>query len=170
MNLHEVNTGIEKHKRRRRIGRGPGSGRGKTSTRGHKGSKSNHGYKALSIFQGGSMPLVRRVPKRGFTNIFAPAVAVINVGDLEQLFVSGDEVTIEALRGRGIVKGIFDELKVLGDGELTLKLKISANRFSKMAKDKIEKMGGEAIVVRNKIPFGEKQAAVKAARRKAKKK
>jgi large subunit ribosomal protein L15 len=103
MNVHDVNRGVHKHRSRKRIGRGPGSGQGKTAGRGHKGQFSNPGYKALSIFEGGTMPLVRRIPKRGFTNIFAPEVATVNVGELEQLFEASEEVTPESLRGKGLL-------------------------------------------------------------------
>lgn len=161
MNLHEVNRGIKKHRRKKRLGRGPGSGQGKTAGRGHKGQFSNPGYKALSIFEGGTMPLVRRIPKRGFTNIFAPTVAGVNVGDLEQLFEAGEEVTPESLRAKGYLKARYDELKILGDGELSKKLKVSAHRFSRSAKAKIEQAGGEAVVLPGKTPVRDKRPAGK---------
>lgn len=157
MNVHEVNRGVHKHRLKKRLGRGPGSGQGKTAGRGHKGQFSNPGYKALSIFEGGCMPLVRRIPKRGFTNIFAPLVATVNVGDLEQLFEAGEAVTAEALRGKGLLKARYEELKILGDGELTKKLKVSAHRFSESAKAKIEKAGGELVVIPGKIPVRDKR-------------
>src|SRR5688572_4446926 len=121
MNVHDVNRGVHKHRPKKRLGRGPGSGQGKTAGRGHKGQFSNPGYGALPIFEGGTMPLVRRIPKRGFTNIFAPVIASVNVGDLEQLFQAGEEVTPEALRAKGLLKARYEQLKVLGDGELTKK-------------------------------------------------
>lgn len=161
MRLEQINRGVHKHRSRKRIGRGPGSGTGKTAGRGHKGARSNPGYAALPIFEGGTMPLVRRIPKRGFTNIFAPTVASINVGDLEQVFNDGDEVTPELLREKALVKSRYDVLKVLGDGELTKKLKISAHRFSKSAREKIEKSGGEAVVLPGRTPVAEKNAAKK---------
>lgn len=171
MNVHEVNRGIHKHRRRKRIGRGPGSGQGKTAGRGHKGQRSNPGYAALPIFEGGTMPLVRRIPKRGFTNVFALEVAAVNIGDLEQLFQAGEAVTPESLRGKGLLKCRYDELKVLGDGELTKKLSVSAHRFSKSAREKIEKSGGEVIVLPGRTPVAvknaDKIAARKAARRQA---
>jgi len=157
MNVHEVNRGVHKHRSRKRIGRGPGSGHGKTAGRGHKGQFSNPGYKALSIFEGGTMPLVRRIPKRGFTNIFAPEVATVNVGDLEQLFEAGQEVNPETLRAKGLLKARFEELKILGDGNLSRKLKVSAHRFSQSAKTKIEQAGGEAIVIPGKVPVRDKR-------------
>src|SRR6188768_852665 len=100
MSLHEVNENVEKHKRPQRLGRGIGSGKGKTSGRGHKGQKARAGYKALPIFQGTGSPLVRRIPKRGFTNIFALTIAEINVGDLEANFDAGAEVPLRASRKR----------------------------------------------------------------------
>ena len=152
MNLHDVHRGIKKHKKRRRVGRGTGSGRGKTAARGHKGQKSRAGYSHSAVFQGGAMPLVRRVPKRGFNNRFAEIVANVNVSDLETAFQAGEDVTPGTLRERNLAKGRYDILKVLGDGELTKSLKVSAHRFSKSAKEKIEKAGGEAVIMPGKKP------------------
>ena len=157
MNVHDVNRGVHKHRPKKRLGRGPGSGQGKTAGRGHKGQFSNPGYKALSIFEGGTMPLVRRIPKRGFTNIFAPVIASVNIGDLEQLFDAGAEVTPEALRSKGLLKARYEQLKVLGDGNLTKKLKVSAHRFSQSAKAKIEQAGGEAVILPGKTTVEEKR-------------
>src|SRR5262245_63367785 len=126
MSLHEINHGVHKHKRPNRKGRGIGSGQGKTAGRGHKGQFARSGWKALSIFQGGGSPLVRRIPKRGFTNSWALDVAEINVGDLEELFDAGSAVTPQGLQAAGIIKQRFDVLKVLGDGELSKKLSVSA--------------------------------------------
>ena len=147
MNLNDVHRGIRKHKKRRRIGRGPGSGHGKTSGRGHKGQGSRSGWSHHPAFEGGRMSLVRRVPKRGFNNRWAKIVAEVNVGDLEKVFDAGDEVTAEQLREKGLAKLRYDVLKVLGDGQLTKKLRISAHRFSKSAIAKIEGAGGEAVVL-----------------------
>lgn len=152
MNLDDVHRGIKKFKKRRRIGRGPGSGHGKTAGRGHKGQKSRAGFSQKPTFQGGAMPLVRRVPKRGFNNKFALTVATVNVSDLETAFEVGDEVTPESLREKSLAKCRYDVLKVLGDGELTKSLKVSAHRFSASAKDKIEKAGGEVTVLPGKAP------------------
>jgi len=152
MNISDVNRGIHKNKPRRRLGRGIGSGQGKTAGRGHKGQGSRNGVSFLSIFQGGTMPLVRRIPKRGFNNRFASTVAIINLSDLEAAFKNGDEVTLDSLAAGGFVKGRFDELKVLGNGELTKKLKVSAHRFSKSAAEKIAKAGGETIVLPGPAP------------------
>lgn len=165
MNLNDVHRGIHKNRKRKRIGRGTGSGRGKTSGRGHKGARSRAGYSVHPTFEGGQMPLVRRVPKRGFHNRFAPTVAVVNLGQLEAQFNAGDAVTPESLRTNSLAKGRYDVLKVLGDGELTKQLTVSAHRFSKAARAKIEQAGGKAVVLPGKKPVvknktgGQKQSA-----------
>jgi large subunit ribosomal protein L15 len=157
MNLSQVNHGVQKHKRPKRVGRGVGSGHGKTSGRGHKGQGQLAGWTQHSTFEGGRMPLVRRIPKRGFHNRWGARVAVVNLCDIDEAFEAGAEVTPESLRTTGVVKGRYDQLKVLSSGELTKKLKISAHRFSKAAVEKIQKAGAEAVtlaapapVVRNK--------------------
>jgi len=165
--LHEIHKGVHKHKKLKRYGRGIGSGRGKTSGKGHKGQIARAGYKALPIWQGGGSPLVRRVPKRGFTNIFGATVAEVNVGDLEELFEAGATVTPAALKEKGMVKRRYDVLKVLGDGELTKKLTVSAHRFSASAKEKIEKAGGTAAVIPGRTTVAEKRAQAKAAKKSA---
>jgi large subunit ribosomal protein L15 len=126
---------------KKRVGRGPGSGHGKTSSRGEKGQKSRSGYSGKRGFEGGQMPLHRRIPKRGFTNIFKKDYAVVNVSDLER-FDNGVSVDEAMLRQAGLVKGSHDGVKVLGDGELSKKLTVSATKFSKSAKEIIEKAGG----------------------------
>lgn len=163
MNLHDVNRGIKKHKKRRRVGRGPGSGHGKTSGRGHKGQGQLAGWTTHPAFEGGQMPLSRRVPKRGFHNRWARTVKVVNVGDLHEWFNDGDAVTAESLAALGQLNGRFDVLKVLGDGELGKKLKVSAHRFSRSAEEKIRAAGGEALVLAGPAPVG-KQAAAAAGR------
>lgn len=152
MKLHDVNRGIKKFKKRRRIGRGTGSGHGKTAGRGHKGQGSRAGYSRHPAFQGGAMPLVRRVPKRGFNNKFALTVGAVNVGQLEAAYAAGEEVNPETLKEKSILKSQYDVLKILGDGELTTKLKVSAHRFSKSAREKIEKAGGEIVELPGKAP------------------
>ena len=147
MNLNDVHRGIEKHKKRQRIGRGPGSGHGRTAGRGNKGQGQNSGWSAHPAFEGGQFPLVRRVPKRGFNNQWARSVFCVNVGDLNEVFQDGDEVTPAALQKVDLAKGRYDDLKILGNGELTKKLKISAHRFSKSALEKIQAAGGEVIVI-----------------------
>jgi len=152
MNLNEVNRGIQRHKTRKRIGRGKGSGQGKTAGRGHKGQGSRSGWSMPAVFEGGQMPLVRRIPKRGFNNRFALVVAAVNVGQLDELFAAGEEVTPDAIRAKHLAKGAYDQLKILGDGQLTKALKISAHRFSKSALEKIQQAGGEAVVLPGKAP------------------
>tara|TARA_Y100000758_G_scaffold72224_1_gene47842 strand:+ start:155 stop:643 length:489 start_codon:yes stop_codon:yes gene_type:complete len=152
MMIHDVHSGIRKNKKRKRIGRGPGSGHGKTSGRGHKGQKSRAGWSRQATFQGGAMPLVRRIPKRGFNNKFALKVVALNVCDLDAAFSDGEEVNPETLRERDILKQRYDILKILGDGELTKKLTVTAHRFSKSAQEKIEKAGGSIQVRPGKAP------------------
>ncbi|MFT5522922.1 MAG: large subunit ribosomal protein L15 [Pirellulaceae bacterium] len=164
MNLNDVNKSITKFKKRKRVGRGPGSGHGKTSSRGHNGAKSRSGYSRKPVFQGGAMPLVRRIPKRGFNNKWALTVVAVNISDLERVFNDGDEVNIESLHSKSLAKARFDELKILGDGELTKKLQVSAHRFSKSAVEKIEKAGGQVIVVPGKTPVEEKKKRAKEAK------
>jgi large subunit ribosomal protein L15 len=134
----------QKH-RKKRIGRGMGSGKGKTSTRGHKGARSISGYSMMRGFEGGQMPLHRRLPKRGFTNIFKKQYAIVNLRDLEKL--EGDTFTADSLLARGIINKLGDGLKVLGTGEITRKITVEAHIFSKSAVEKIQKAGGEAKVV-----------------------
>ncbi len=157
MNLNDIHRGIAKRKRRRRVGRGPGSGHGKTSGRGHNGQGSRAGASQHPTFQGGAMPAVRRIPKRGFNNRWALKVVVINVSDLEDNFQAGDAVTPDLLRQHNLAKGRYDELKVLGEGTLTKKLKVSAHRFSKSALEKIGNAGGEAVVLKAKTTVAEKK-------------
>lgn len=132
--------------KRRRVGRGTGSGMGKTSTRGHKGQKARSGGGVRLGFEGGQMPLARRLPKRGFVNIFAKVYATVNVSDLEK-FDEGTVITAEFLKEQKVIKKINNGLKVLGNGELNKKLTIKAVKFTKTAQQKIEAVGGAAEVV-----------------------
>lgn len=159
MNLHDVNRGIIKHKKKKRVGRGGGSGHGKTSGRGHKGQGQLAGWTTHPAFEGGQFPVARRVPKRGFNNRWALTVKSINVGAINEAFASGAEVTVDSLRAAGLASGRFDVLKILGNGELKKKLKVSAHRFSESALEKIKQAGGEAIVLPGKAPVvkGEKR-------------
>lgn len=150
MRLDEVNQGITKHKRPRRLGRGRGAGQGKTSGRGQDGQKSRRGFSRHPGKVGEDLPMMRRIPKRGFNNRFAKTVVALNVGDLSAVFAAGDEVTPEILVSKGIVKKRFDEIKILGDGEIDKSLKISAHRFSSTAKEKISAAGGTATEVQAK--------------------
>ena len=163
MNLNDVHSGIQKNRKRKRIGRGPGSGHGKTSGRGHKGHKSRSGYSRKPNFQGGAMPMFRRIPKRGFNNRWAVTVFAVNVGQLNDAFDDGAEGTLEALAAKDLAKGTFDEVKILGDGELTKKLTISAHRFSKSAEEKIAAAGGTVNKIVAKRTPSERVAALKAA-------
>lgn len=143
MILDDVHRGIEKRPNRKRVGRGPGSGHGKTSTRGHKGFYSRSGATYRLGYTGGQTPLARRIAKRGFNNRqFAPVVAIVNVGELDKAFESGAKVTVAALMEKGLAKGTFDEVKILGNGKLTKKLSVEAHRFSQSAEQKIEAKGG----------------------------
>ena len=131
---------------KKRLGRGTGSGLGKTSGKGHKGQKARSGGGVRPGFEGGQMPLYRRIPKRGFTNIFGKEYSEINVATLNK-FEDGAEVTPELLKASGILKNLKDGVSVMGNGELTKKLTVKANRFTKTAKEKIEAAGGKAEVI-----------------------
>ncbi|MCB1025344.1 MAG: 50S ribosomal protein L15 [Acidobacteria bacterium] len=134
------------HKKKRR-GRGPGSGLGKTAGRGHKGQKSRSGYSRRAGFEGGQMPLQRRLPKRGFTNIFKRQWIEVRLSTLEENFEAGDEITPDILRERGLIKKAKHDLVILGNGEITKKFSVSAHRYTKTARTKIEKAGGTTIEI-----------------------
>ncbi|GHT12697.1 50S ribosomal protein L15 [Planctomycetales bacterium] len=169
MNIDQVNKASNAARKERRVGRGTGSGRGKTSQRGHKGQGSRSGSSMNPVFEGGQMPLARRIPKRGFNNkTFANVVAGVNVADLEIGFEAGAEISPAELQSKGIVKKTFDKLKILGNGELTKALTVSAHSFSASARQKIESAGGKVVelegkkpVVRNKM--GSRLKAIQAA-------
>jgi large subunit ribosomal protein L15 len=145
MDLSQVHIGVHRRRPKKRVGRGPGSGHGKTASRGSKGQKSRAGAeKPHRLFEGGQMKLARRTPKRGFTNRWAKAYAVVNVRDLNETFHDGDTVDADALRRAGLVQGAFDGVKILGDGELTKKLTVRAQGFSQSARAKIAGAGGIA--------------------------
>jgi large subunit ribosomal protein L15 len=145
MKLNDLKPAKGATRTRKRIGRGPGSGTGKTAGRGHKGQKSRSGYSAKRGFEGGQMPLQRRVPKRGFKNPFRKEFVVINVGLLEAREL--DEVQIEDYKKLGIVKNYRDGVKILGDGDLSRPVTVHAHKFSASAREKIEKAGGTCVVV-----------------------
>jgi large subunit ribosomal protein L15 len=149
MQLHDVHQGIQKRKKRKRIGRGIGSGHGKTSSKGHKGHSSRQGFKQNPVSEGGQNPLIRRVPKRGFFNgAFKKDYAIVNLSALEACYEAGAVVDEAALRARGLVKGRHDDgIKVLGDGGLTKALTVHATKFSGSAAEKIAAAGGQAVVV-----------------------
>jgi len=147
MELHDLHPAPGAKKARKRIGRGPGSGTGKTAGKGHKGQKSRSGYSRRYGFEGGQMPLVRRIPKRGFYNIFRVEYQVVNLKDLDRVFADGDTVSAENLVEKGLVRGGKRPVKVLGDGELKKKLTVKADKFSQSARAGIEKAGGSCEVV-----------------------
>lgn len=146
MLLNELRAPVGATKNRKRLGRGEGSGHGKTSGRGHKGQKARSGGYHKVGFEGGQMPLARRLPKRGFTNIFARPFAIINLSDLD-VIADVKEIDLEVLKAKKIIKKAYSGLKVLGTGELKKALTIRAKKFSKTAVEKIEKAGGKAVVV-----------------------
>lgn len=147
MKLHELSPVPGSTKERKRIGRGPASGQGKTAGKGHKGQKARAGRGMQIGFEGGQMPLQRRIPKRGFNNIFRKEFATVNIASLDKVFNDGDTVTIEALVKSGLVKKTLDGVKVLGNGEIAKKLTVQVNAYSETAKSKIEAAGGKAEVV-----------------------
>ncbi len=147
MKLHELKPAAGAKTAPKRLGRGSGSGLGKTSGKGHKGQKARSGGGVRPGFEGGQMPLSRRVPKRGFTNIFATVYTTINVSDLN-IFEDGTEITAAMLKEMGVINKINDGLKVLGDGELTKKLTVKAAKFTKSAEEKILAAGGTIEVIK----------------------
>jgi len=149
MQLHDVHQGIQKRKKRKRVGRGPGSGHGKTCGKGHKGQKSRQGYSRHLLFEGGQMPMFRRVPTRGFSNArFKKDYATVNVELLNALFQPNDLVDESTLRAKGLVKGRHpDGVKILGDGLLNKPLMVKAQRFSNQAAEKIQQAGGTVEVI-----------------------
>lgn len=147
MKLHTMQPNEGSRKNRKRVGRGPGSGMGKTSTRGEKGQNARSGGGVRPGFEGGQSPIFRRLPKRGFSNArFKTQYAVINLSDLNK-FENGVEVTPELLKDMGLVKNQLDGIKVLGNGTLEKKLVVKAHKFSNVAKEQIEKLGGKAEVI-----------------------
>ena len=147
MKLHELAPAAGSTKARKRIGRGAGSGQGKTAGKGHKGQKARAGRGMRPGFEGGQMPLQRRLPKRGFVNIFKKEFAIVNVAALDKAFDAGETVTIDALIEKGLVKKVLDGVKVLGHGEISKALTVQVNAFSESAKQKIEAAGGKAEVI-----------------------
>ena len=141
MQLHDLSPEKGARKNRKKVGRGPGSGMGKTSTRGHKGLKARSGGSVRPGFEGGQMPLYRRLPKRGFFNIFKTKIAVLNIKDLDR-FEDGTTIDTDTLRDSGMVKGRFDSVKILGTGEITKKFVLKNILISKTAREKIETAGG----------------------------
>lgn len=147
MKLHELSPAAGSKKEVKRIGRGAGSGQGKTAGKGHKGQKARAGRGMRPGFEGGQMPLQRRVPKRGFANIFGKEFSIVNVSALDQSFEDGAVVDIDALIEKGLVKKVLDGVKILGNGEISKKLTVQVNAYSEAAKQKIEAAGGKAEVI-----------------------
>jgi large subunit ribosomal protein L15 len=145
MNLSGIRPPKGQVKTKKRIGRGMGSGHGKTSTRGSKGQRAGTGFSQKRGFEGGQMPLHRRLPKRGFTNIFKKQFAIVNLGRLEKL--EGDTFTIDTMLSLGLINKVYDGVKVLGTGVLTRKITVEAHHFSKSALDKIQQAGGKAQTI-----------------------
>lgn len=146
MKLHELSGAVGATKEVKRVGRGHGSGNGKTAGKGHKGQNARSGGGVRPGFEGGQMPLQRRIPKRGFNNIFATKYAIVNISDLAA-FEAGAVVDAQALVDKGIIKKTLDGVKVLGNGELTNAITVKAAAFSKSAKEKIEQAGGKTEVI-----------------------
>ena len=146
MRLHELKYAEGSKSKKKRVGRGPGSGWGKTCGKGQKGQKSRSGSGIHPWSEGGQMPLQRRLPKRGFTNIFKKEYEIVNLDHLEERFEGGTEITIELLKEANLVKKIKDGVKILGRGELTKKFHVHAHAFSKSAEEKIKAVGGEITI------------------------
>lgn len=146
MKIHELSPAAGSVKDVKRIGRGHGSGNGKTAGKGHKGQKARSGHGMRPGFEGGQMPLQRRIPKRGFHNIFATQYAFVNVSSLDKMFDDGAVIDAEALKAKGLIKKTLDGVKILGNGELNKKVTVKATAFSASAKAKIEAAGGKAEV------------------------
>ncbi len=147
MDLSNLRPAIGSTKNRKRIGRGPGSGNGKTAGKGHKGQNARSGGGVKPGFEGGQMPLQRRLPKRGFKSLNKKVYALVNLRDLQELFETGSVVDIESLGQNGLVNKIYDGIKVLGDGDLNKSLTVKAHKFSQSAVAKIEAAGGKAEVI-----------------------
>lgn len=148
MQSDEITASVEAKRKRKRVGRGRGSGHGKTAGRGHKGDRSRSGFSMHPAFEGGQMPLFRRLSKRGFSNArFSERYEIVNVSQLERYFQDGDSITITQMAGAGLVRSDRSRVKILGDGELTKKLTVSAHKFSKSAEQKIFGCGGTTQVM-----------------------
>src|SRR5690349_267294 len=168
LGLHNLGAPKGANKGKKRVGRGPGSGHGKTSTRGYKGQKSRSGYSRMRGFEGGQMPLHRRLPKRGFTNIFRKEYVVVNLGLLDRL--EGDSFDPGKLLELGVIRKLKEGVKILGAGELKRKIQVKAHQFSKSALEKIQAAGGTAEVIggeKTPTPAAKPPAAKPAAKPKA---
>jgi large subunit ribosomal protein L15 len=170
MNLSNLRAPRKAAENKKRVGRGMGSGMGKTSTRGHKGQRSRSGARIMRGFEGGQMPLHRRLPKRGFVNIFREEYAIVNLSDLAN--VGETNITPDVLRQRGLVNGKNKRVKILGDGELKIALTVQAHKFSKSAEEKIRTAGGktEIIEIKAAAPVKNKFVDARVAKRASKQK
>jgi large subunit ribosomal protein L15 len=166
MKINDVNAGIRRNTKRLRVGRGPGSGRGRTAGRGNKGQGQLAGWSAPAIFEGGGMPLIRRIPKRGFHNAHGRIVKAVNVEQLDAVFAANAEVTPATLRSAGLAKGIWQDVTILGNGGITKPLKVSAHRFSAQARAKIEAAGGTVTVLPGPAALERKVGKAAASRKK----
>jgi len=146
MKIHELSPAEGSRKKRKRVGRGPGSGHGKTSCRGHKGQKSRSGGGPRAGFEGGQMPLQRRLPKRGFTNVFKKNYSIVNIKDLST-FEPNSNIDSESLKKAGLVKKERDGIKLLGDGDISHPLVVQVHKVSKTAREKIEASGGRVEII-----------------------
>ncbi|NLK00804.1 MAG: 50S ribosomal protein L15 [Clostridia bacterium] len=147
MQLHDLKPVPGSKKSRKRKGRGRSSGLGKTSGRGHDGQKARSGGGVRRGFEGGQMPLFRRIPKRGFTNVFAKEITIVNIDDINESFEENEPVTPETLKEKGLIKSFRDGVKILGRGDMDKKLEVKANAFSRAAVEKIEAAGGKVEVI-----------------------
>lgn len=162
MNLSDLRPAEGSRRKRKRVGRGPGSGHGKTAGRGEKGQKSRSGYSRRMGFEGGQMPLIRRVPKRGFNNLFRTEYATVNVGRLDEL--EGDSFSADSLLAARVVRKLQDGLKILGGGEISRAVTVEAHKFTASAKQKIEAAGGKAVVIGAEQPAAKPAAKQPAAK------
>ncbi len=150
--LNNLRPSVGSTHKKKRVGRGPGSGLGKTAGRGNKGQKSRSGYSGKTGFEGGQMPLQRRLPKRGFTNIFKKQWTEVSLSTLERSFEPNEDVTPEVMHARGVIAKGKRDVVVLGTGDVTKSLRISAHRFTKSAREKIEGAGGTATLITKPVP------------------
>jgi large subunit ribosomal protein L15 len=161
MRLDQVNQGISKHRKPLRVGRGKGAGQGKLCGRGQDGHKSRRGYSRHPGMVGEDLPMIRRIPKRGFNNSFARNVVSMNIGDIADAFQAGEEITPEILEAKGLLKKRFCEIKVLGEGVVDKPLKVSAHRFSDSAEQKIVAAGGSVIRLRARRTVEQRNAEMR---------
>lgn len=150
MRIDQVNQGICKHRKKLRVGRGKGAGQGKLCGRGQDGHKSRSGYSRHPGMVGEDLPMIRRIPKRGFFNSYAVTVVSLNIGDICQAYQAGEQVTLQSLQDKGLLKKRFDQVKILARGEVDKALKVAAHRFSEGAQQKIEAAGGSVIKLKPK--------------------